>query len=306
MALNNYLKQVQILINDLSETNYNRTDLVSYINEGRQQIAAAGQCVRAMPFVGTVVNLLLNTNGSGGTPGYGYALTFTGTCTTSAIGTYDVTSSGAVTNIVLTSGGTGYTAAPTLGFGGAGFSGVGAVAPTGLAQLSTGIFTITNQEVYQFSSIDFSNQPGISGIIAVRGVSILWNTFRFTATRYGFAKYQAKVRTYVDTFTDVPRFCAQFGQGETGSIYFYPVPNEAYVVEMDCVCDVTPLVDDTTVEAIPAPWTVSVQYYAAYKAFQSAQNYDAADRMYAEFEKFMRRARTMTNPGVTTNWYGRA
>lgn len=303
-VLSDYLKQVQLLLNDPSETNFNRFDLINYINEARQQIAGSGQCVRAIPFVGQVVQLLQSYAGANGTPGTRYPLTFTGACTTAATGTYDVTSTGTVTNLVITGAGNGYLAAPIVGFGGAGFA--SGTAPTVKAVLATGIPTVVNQEVYPFSSISFANQPGISGIIGIRGVSVLWNTYRFTTARYSFSKYQARVRTYTNTFTDVPRVCAQFGQGESGSLYLYPVPNSTYIVEIDCICDVSPLVDDTSIELIPAPWTVCVQYYAAYKAQEISQNFDVAERLYATFERFMKRAREQTQPGFVSNWYGRS
>ena len=127
MVLSDYLKKVQILLSDLSETNYNRADLIDYINEGRSQIAGEGQCVRAIPFTGSVNYVLNSTNGSGGTVGSGYPLVFTNavgdTTGSGAAGTYDVMSDGTITNIVQTNAGTNYSKAPIVTCGGAGFSG---------------------------------------------------------------------------------------------------------------------------------------------------------------------------------------
>lgn len=301
--LNTYLQQTQTLLNDISETSYNRADLVNYINEARSQIAGEGQCVRAIPFVGTVQNVYTSTNGTGGTPGTGYPLVFVGTATSAATGTYDVQSDGTVTNIIIVSGGTGYTATPSVVFGGAGYT--SGTAPQGYAQLSSGIFCVPNQEVYNFSDINLSNIPGVSNIIAVRSIALLWNTYRFVMIRHSFSKYQALIRTYTNTFSDVPRVASQFGQGENGSVYIYPVPNSNYIMEWDCIFDVKPLVDDTTYEAIPAPWNTPVQYYAASKAFEGAGDLDRADKMFERFERFMKRARAQTTPGVAVNWYGR-
>ena len=317
MALNNYLQQTQILLSDLSETNYNRFDLVNYINEGRQQIAAEGQCVRYVPVQGAVASVLLSTaysagSGSGGTPGT-YALTFTPVLpdtvgsVTAATGTYTVGSNGSVTSVSLLTSGANYTQAPTVAFGGAGFSAPGAVPPTAIAVMVTGIPCVINQEVYPFSYANgFINAAtGVGSIIAVRGISMIWNTYRFTVSRTSFSKYQALVRTYTDTFTDVPRVGAQYGQGKNGSMYLYPLPNSNYIMEWDCICDVLPLTDDSTVEAIPDPWATAVQYYAAFKALQSAQDFDRADKMFEQFEKFMKRARSFSQPGMVVNWYGR-
>jgi hypothetical protein len=308
VVLSDYLKKVQILLSDLSETNYNRADLIDYINEGRSQIAGEGQCVRAIPFTGSVNYVLNSTNGSGGTVGSGYPLVFTNavgdTTGSGAAGTYDVMSDGTITNIVQTNAGTNYSKAPIVTCGGAGFS--GGTAPSLLAIMYTGFPAVVNQEVYPFSDVSWSNQPGISGIIGVRGVSVIWNTYRFTTQRVSFSKYQAWVRTYTNTFTDVPRVAAQYGQGVNGSLYLYPVPNSNYILEWDCICDVSPLTDDTITDPIPAPWTTAVQYYAAYKAFESAQALDRADKMFQTFQRFMKRARAQTQPGTVSNWYGRA
>lgn len=301
--LNKYLQQTQTLLNDISETSYNRADLINYINEARSQIAGEAQCVRAIPFVGSVVNIYTSTNGSGGTPGTGYPLAFGGFATTAATGTYDVQSDGTVTNINIISGGAGYQAAPAVYFSGSGFS--SGVAPQATAQLATGIFCIPNEEVYNFSSIDVSNIPGVSNIIAVRSIALLWNTYRFVMARYSFSKYQAYIRTYTNLFADVPRVSAQFGQGSNGSIYIYPIPNSNYIMEWDCILDVIPLVDDTTYEAIPAPWQTPVQYYAACKAFEGAGDLERAEQMFSRFERFMKRARAQTTPGAVANWYGR-
>lgn len=216
--LNKYLQQTQRLLNDMGETNFNRADLVDYINEARQQIAAEGQCVRVLP----------------------------------------------ANNLC-----------------------------------------VVGQEVYNFTDVDLSGNPGASEIIAVRGVSLLWDTYRYTLAKYGFAKYQALVRTYANTFSDVPRTCAQFGQGEAGSLYIYPLPNSPYVMEWDCICDVTPMVTDADVELIPAPWNTPVQYYAAYKAIESTGNFEASMHMSKQFSYFMKRARAFTTPSGVINWYGR-
>jgi hypothetical protein len=301
--LNTYLQQTQTLLNDISETSYNRIDLINYINEARQQIAGEGQCVRAIPFVGSVQSVYTSTNGTGGTPGSSYPLVFTGSATSAATGTYGVASDGTVTNIVITSGGSGYAATPAVSFGGSGFS--SGTAPQAYAQLATGFFCVPNQEVYPFSAISLTNIPGVSKIIAVKSIALLWNTYRFVMIRHSFSKYQALIRTYTNTFSDVPRVAAQYGQGENGSIYIYPVPNSNYIMEWDCICDVNPLVDDTTFEAIPAPWTIAVPYYAATKALEAAGDLDRAEKMFQRFERYMKRARAQTSPGTVINWYGR-
>lgn len=104
--------------------------------------------------VSTVVTQ--TAGGSGYTNGTGYALGLSGGGGTGAAGTFDV-ASGAVTNIVITAQGSGYTAVPTLSFTGAG-SGTGAaataalvvqryasesIAPVVVSQIGGGVRTVT-------------------------------------------------------------------------------------------------------------------------------------------------------------------
>ena len=79
---------------------------------------------------GTIVSLSV-TPGSGYTNGTNYALIFSGGGGTGAAGTFRVVG-GQVVNVVLTSGGTGYTSAPTVSFANGG-AGTGAVATATMA-----------------------------------------------------------------------------------------------------------------------------------------------------------------------------
>ena len=103
-----------------------------------------------------------------------------------------------------------------------------------------------------------------------------------------------------------PQRWAQFSQGATGSFYIDPLPDTVYALTCDCPCLPIPLVDNTTVEAIPPLWTDAVSYFAAYLALLSAQSgarSAEANRMYERYEEFMNRARRFSNPSVTRYIY---
>jgi hypothetical protein len=167
------------------------------------------------------------------------------------------------------------------------------------------VMTVVGQEVYNFSDIVLPTVQGYGTIISVGNISIIWGSFRYTIARYGWNKYQAYCRNYIQDFYSNPTVGTQFGQGVTGSIYMYPPPDEIYVTEWDCLCLPIDLVDDTTPEVIPVPWTTAVQYYAAFKAYQSAQRFADADLMWAQFEKFMKRARSNSQRSLVSNPYAR-
>ena len=98
--------------------------------------------------------------------------------------------------------------------------------------------------------------------------------------------------------TGLPKEWSQFGQGVTGSIFVYPTPDQDYVLSLDTVCYPIDLVDDTTAEAIPYPWTDCVPFFAAYYALLSAQRIQDAQAMFERYSMFMQRARQMSNPDV--------
>lgn len=53
MALFGYQQQVQLLLADVTQEKFNPGDLATYINEARGQIAADGECIRAMATTAT-------------------------------------------------------------------------------------------------------------------------------------------------------------------------------------------------------------------------------------------------------------
>jgi hypothetical protein len=76
------------------------------------------------------------------------------------------------------------------------------------------------------------------------------------------------------------------------------------VLSCNAVCYPIPLVDDTTVEAIPYPWTDCIPFFAAYWALLSSQTQARmADALnyYKMYEEFSDRARKASNPD-TLRW----
>ncbi len=103
-----------------------------------------------------------------------------------------------------------------------------------------------------------------------------------------------------------PEVWSQFAQGATGSFYIDPIPDLIYVLQSDCVCLPIPLVDNTTVEAIPPLWQDAVPYFAAFIALLSAQSGARsadANRMMERYDFFVNRARKFSNPSVNRGIY---
>lgn len=96
--------------------------------------------------------------------------------------------------------------------------------------------------------------------------------------------------------TGIPNVYAEFNPGIGGSIFVSPIPVSGFNARFDCVGYPIQLVDDTTPEAIPYPWTEAVQYYAAYLALLNAQRYGDADAMLQRYDLFQTRGTQITTP----------
>jgi hypothetical protein len=172
--------------------------------------------------------------------------------------------------------------------------------------------TVAGQEIYNFSSVFAGPINGVQNIIAVRGVSVIWGTLRYTLRTYGFSKYQAVCRNYSAAYLSNPVVSAQYGQGASGSFYMYPPPDQVYVTEWDCVGSPAALVLDSDVDVIPAPFSDAVQYFAAWKCLMALQLQEQqgeisakADKMFSLYDKFIKRSRAFSQPRGVANWYGR-
>jgi hypothetical protein len=156
----------------------------------------------------------------------------------------------------------------------------------GLFSLNTAAAT----QVYAFSSISVSALAGASYVLAVRKAGIgtvslasrVWDWF------YNYC--------ILAPATGSPNTWSQLGQGASGNLYLYPTPTSTLTMTLDCVVVPVVLVDDTTVEVLPYPWTDAVQYFAAYMAYFNSQRTADADRMWQEYQKYMQRARDMSTP----------
>jgi hypothetical protein len=180
------------------------------------------------------------------------------------------------------------------------------------------LFTVAGQEVYNFSGINLVPFPGYGYVYAVRSISLVWGSFQYSVERVSFSKYQAVVRNYTEGFNYIPCVAAQFGFGQSGSMYLYPIANDVYQMFWDCFCVPMDLIGAAgEIEALPQPWTDAVPFYAAYQLLNSMQVSPAginenlarmkqADRMFGEYTKFLLRARQFSSRGMTNNFYGRS
>lgn len=312
-----YLQQVQRLLGyDETQSYYSIDDLAEFVNIARGEVAAQGQCIRILtPCSGAVYALQVVEPGanytnpqvsisapdapSGSLP---YPLGAQATGAVQQIG-------GQISNGSVVFGGAGY------------FQPVAKVSdPTGAGAVVQPLVTPLNQAVYgqeeyPFTGVSLAPFPGIASILAVKSVSFVWNNWQWSASHVGFSKYQALIRQYVASFYAPPVWTCQFGQGTNGSIKAYPLADQAYQMQWDALCLPEDLIDDTTFEAIPEPWTKAVPFYAAHlallaRAAEIPQLMPLAMSYFNErtgglFMVHMRRARAFSQPGQVSSFYGR-
>jgi len=304
--LNTYMEQTQRFIRDARQQFVNPDDLISYINRARREVAMRAECVRVLtPIAGSITGWSLTSGGSGytsptlavsapdfpsGIAPYPSGLQATATSTQVA---------GVITGIFSQEGGSGYFQ-PTLTITDATGSGAAAVAETSYINALT-----QGQEVYPFSDVDLSANPGAEAIYRVISISIIYSNYRYSIPVYSFSTYQAQIRQYPFQYQYVPTFASQFGQGTSGSFYVYPLPSQTYQYELDCLCLPQDLETEQSTEIIPRPWQDAVPYFAAHLAFLELQNFNAAQGYLTLFDNFLLRYSNYARRGRAVNPYGR-
>jgi hypothetical protein len=305
-TLNTYMQEVIRFLREERTDQFRLADLRDYINRARREVAMRSQCIRILPPISNQIITATVLNGGAGytnptvtipPPDFpsGLPLSPNGAQATAAA----ILTGTTITAVDITYGGQGYfQPVPTI------------TDPTGSgASVSLQVASISQlnqgQEVYQFSDVDLSMFPGVGSIYLIRSVSIIYSNYRYSLAIYDFSTYQAKIRSFAQTYQYAPYYGAQFGQGTGGSLYTYPLPSQAYQMEWDCSCLPTDLKTDQDYDAIPDPWSGAVSYYAAHLAYQALQNYNSARYYLEQFDQKMHRYRQYATPGHRTNPYGR-
>lgn len=158
-------------------------------------------------------------------------------------------------------------------------------------------------QVFPFSSIDTGAKAvtGIGGVNALRQVLIGQGVGYRYMTNRAWEWFTLYHLNDINPQSGQPATWSQLGQGQIGTLWVSPIPATDYTALCDVAALPIDLVDDTTVEAIPALWTVAVPFFAAYLALLSAQSgtrQGDADRMLERYSFFMQRARLFATPSV--------
>jgi hypothetical protein len=271
MALNAYIGATQRLLHDTAGQRYSTSDLTIYINNARSQLALEGECVRFLygldgmySLTGTFTSGSATVTGIASTTGLQVGWGLYG----NYVANYATIVSIGANSIVMSANATG----------------------TGSAAFGTQIQTVTNQEIYSLPT-NVSLPQGIANVIQVRTIAVNFGgsqgSNQYMLENTDFSELQAYYRFYGPNLVGNPAKWARYNN----NIYMRPIPSQAYPMQWDTVCTVINLVDDTTIEALPYPFTDAVPYYAAYLALMNSQRPQDADNMFKLYEQFAGRAR---------------
>jgi hypothetical protein len=302
VALTNYQTETQRLLHDPNATYFSTSDLTAYINTARNQVAIESQSIRVL-VTGSLATVTVTAQGIS----YATATTLSvGGSGIGAVVTPTIDGSGHITAATVTAGGTSYdTPANTT---------ITAIDPTGAGSGATFTTTLVGanlttagQEIYPFSSLNTPAQAinsGVNQIAGVNSIAVSWGSMKPMLDRRTWTDFQAMFRSWTAGFQGQPSVWAQFGQGVNGSVYLCPIPSQVLNMDWDVWCVPIALVNDSTAEALPYPWTDAVQYYAAYLAYSNSQRAEDAKIMMDMYTKQMKRARAMSDATFIPYPYG--
>lgn len=134
----------------------------------------------------------------------------------------------------------------------------------------------TNAETLAFSSL-----PQGTKTLDVININLYWGNTRVPLRYLAWTDFNAQLR-YWQNYTGRPVAFSMYGQQ---TIYFGPVPDQDYQLDVDTVIMPTDLVTGAEVDNIPDPYTSPVAYYAAYKAKFKEQSYGESQIFKQEYQR---------------------
>lgn len=279
-TLSQYTIQVQRLLHDPTGTLYPVSDIQAYINETRSRLALQAECVRVLYAYNDAAKFTV-------------AATTAGTRTVTVVSTVGIAVGQLATGLTGIILGTYVTAIPPQTSAGTITVSIAIAAGSGTLTLTPPYQTVVGQEVYPYPS-NVLLSAGIQNVIQVKSVAVNWGGVNGSSKpmleQWSFTKYQAFLGYYGPNLQGNPAVWTSY----QNSVAMRPVPSSVWPIQLDAICSVVDLVDDTSVEALPFPYTDSVKYYAAYLAYMNSQNPEPSKAMLTLYNQTMNEARSFT------------
>ena len=251
-TLQSYITQVRYLLHDAQSNFYTNDQLIGYINSARERVVRDTGCSRAVQ----VTQAPAPPVAGGNNP----VIWSTGLVVTA---NQYVFSNIFIYKIIV--GG-------TLG------SEVPPYPSANYVYPPSGTLTLTDSSVtYEYVApcevINFAALPSGLQTLDILNVNIYWGNSRIPLRYLPWTQFNAQLR-YYQNYIGRPIAFSIFGQSQ---IYVGPIPDQAYVAELDTVILPTALVNLADTDTINEPYDTVVQFYAAHLAKFYEQSFGEAE-----------------------------
>jgi hypothetical protein len=256
-TLSSYLTEVQRLLHDANSVFWSTQELTDYINDARERVARDTGCLRTLQITATPIS----STGVAATVWTAGATVTAGQFVFNNIFIYEVTVSGVLSSTAPPYPASGYTFPPSTPF----TDGTATLQYSGPA------------EIIPFATI------ATGTTLDILNVNIYWGNSRIPLRYLPWSNFNAQLR-YWQNYVGRPVCFSVYGQN---TIYIGPVPDQAYVVEIDSTILPTALSSTNAgaTDQIQDPYTTPVAFYAAYKAKYKEQSYGEAEIYKQEYAK---------------------
>ena len=251
-TLQGYITQVRYLLHDAQANFYTNDQLIGYINSARERVVRDTGCLRTVQVSQTPC-----TPVAGGANPVIWA---SGLAVTA--GQY-VFSNVYIYQIVT--GGTLGTAVPPYP------SATYVYPPSGTLTLSDS--SVTYQYVGPCEVINYAALPSGLLTLDIININLYWGNSRIPLRYLPWTDFNAQLR-YWQNNVQRPICFSIYGQSQ---IYLGPVPDQAYVIDLDTVILPTAMVNLSDTDTINDPYDTVVQFYAAHLAKYYEQSFGEAE-----------------------------
>jgi hypothetical protein len=262
--LSDYITQVQELVHDTASIDYTTAEMTNFVNGARNHVALDFHNVRYLfqnasliagqeqyPIFGGVCGLNI-VNGGGNYVNPVISIAAPGGAGNVTATAQAVVSAGVITQVNMTNYGTGY-ALTTTSPGGPFVTVTDAGGGAG-----AGLTAMVENNVFDINSI-----------------SVLWGLQRYTMGWLPFTMFQAFCRAN-PTLRRQPAVWTT--HTEQNIFFVYPIPDQAYPIDIDATGLPYPLVNGADVDSqVIPPANDCVQYYGAHLALLKLQNFEQAE-----------------------------
>ena len=256
-TLSSYITEVQRLLHDANSVFWSTQELTDYINDARERVARDTGCLRTLQITATPIS----STGVPATVWTAGATVTAGEFVFNNVFIYQVATSGVLGTTPPPYPASGYTFPPSTPFA----DGTATLQYSGPAEV------IPYATIATGTTLDILN------------VNVYWGNSRIPLRYLPWSNFNAQLR-YWQNYVGRPVCFSVYGQN---TIYIGPVPDQAYVIEIDSTILPTALSssDPGVTDQITDPYTTPVAFYAAYKAKYKEQSYGEAEIYKQEYVK---------------------